>query len=222
MTRTHTSQGGKVAGCVRCAGDIQPYAGREVADSRYAHHPGQCTDSGARDAEVRQLAGQGSLFAWRCDHIEPGGALGPRICAETGTDREQYAAHMKAHGRAPVRGETYQRVRPQRKQRPATFAPAEVPVFKFLRWTERKYGEWQAGAGNPLIGEAERHGQFLSEGPHPHSVWVIPAEPAPWEDGRAAAVTLWVIAPGRYTADWSEFKRGRREVNRLAKLRKAA
>lgn len=66
----------------------------------------------------------------------------------------------------------------------------------------------------------QRRGQFLSAGPYPHSVWVIPLEPAPWESGRAAAVTLFVIEPGRYTTDYQEFRHERREVNRRARDRK--
>jgi hypothetical protein len=73
---------------------------------------------------------------------------------------------------------------------------------------------------------ADRRGQFLSEGPHPHSLWVIPFEVAPWESGtHAAPVCLFVVEAGRYTLDYSEFKWARREVNRRArdaKARKAA
>ena len=88
--------------------------------------------------------------------------------------------------------------------------------MKYLTWTERRYGDWQPGIGNPLIGEATRRGQFWSEGPYPHSVWVLPFEPAPWESTSrpAVPVTLFIIEPGHYTTDWSEAKRGRREASR--------
>jgi hypothetical protein len=221
MSVKTTSQGGKVVPCVRCSGDIQPYAGREVADNRYAHHPGQCRDALERETSVREVAGQLS-FGWRCDHIEPGHALGPRICSEQGSDRAEYVAHVKGHGATETHG-TYVAIRP-RKRPPAVSLPKiEVPTTKFLRWTERKYGEWQAGVGNPLIGECERRGQFWSEADTPHSVWVVPLERAPWEPmGRPPApVQLYVIEPGHYTTDWQEMRRERRELNRVAKRRAA-
>jgi hypothetical protein len=217
------SNGSKEVICIRCAATIAPYAGREVAHRRYAHHPGQCADQAERETTVRELAGQAPLFAWRCDRIEPDtGAIAPGVCAETGTNRAEYAAHMAGHGKRPLPGTARIRLR---KRAPAAKLPAlEVPPFKFLRWTERKYGEWQAGVGNPLIGEAERRGQLWSSGPDPHSVWVVPFERAPWESTAQppAPVVLYIIEPGRYTTDWSEAKRERREVNRRASYRRAA
>jgi hypothetical protein len=215
------SQGGKVASCVRCSGDIQPYAGREVADGRYAHHPGQCQDAAGREAQVRQLAWQGTLFAWRCDHIEPGAALGRRICAEDGTDRAEYVRHVKTHGATEPRG-TFERIRPRKRPPAAPRVQPLVPAFKWLTWTERKYGEWQAGVGNPLIGECERRGQWWANA-SPQSVWVIPFEPAPWETGRAAPVELYLTGQaGRYTTDWSEARRMRRDAKREAKWQEVA
>jgi hypothetical protein len=219
MKTRNGSQGGKVVTCVRCSGDIQPYAGREVADNRYAHHPGQCSDVAARDAATRQLAGQGALFAWRCDHIEPGAALGPRICSELGTDKAAYAAHMKAHGMTPLTsaaGPVKLRKRPPAAPRVAPL----VPAFKQLHWHEVKYGEWQAGIGNPVIGECERRGQYWANA-GPNSVWVIPLERAPWESTSRppAPVELYLTGiPGRYTTDWSAAKRDRREAKRRGQL----
>jgi hypothetical protein len=42
----------------------------------------------------------------------------------------------------------------------------------------------------PDVTTATRRGQFWSEGSRPHSFWVLPFEPAPWEDGQAAPVML--------------------------------
>jgi hypothetical protein len=207
------SQGGKVVTCVRCKGDIQPYAGREVANGKFAHHPGQCSDVTARDALPRELAGQGTLFGWRCDHVSvDAGQPAPEVCAASGTDRTEYAAHMKSHGARPLTAPKMIRLR---KSAPAaSLTPAEVPPFEWLHWTETHItGPWAPGTGQPSM-TAERRGQFWSEGPYPHSVWVLPLEPAPWEIGQAAPVTLFVIEPGRYTTDWSEARQERREAKR--------
>jgi hypothetical protein len=210
------SNGAKAAACVRCQGTIPPYAGRKVAAYRdsYAHHPGQCRDSEQRSADLRKVAQQ-TMFAWQCAHIEPG-SNEPAICNTTGVEPGTYTAHMKAHGSHALKPSE---PAPRRK-----LGKPEVPVFKWLGWTERKYGDWQPGIGNPLIGEAERRGQFLSEGPYPHTVWVIPFTHAPWESTARppAPVVLYIIEPGRYTTDWSEAKRERREASRRAKYGRAA
>lgn len=216
-TRRPESNGSKEATCVRCETTIAPYAGRKVSDTRFAHHPGQCADVAEREAATRQLAGQGSLFAWRCDHIEPGAALGPRMCAELGSDRAAYERHMKSHGATPLAALPKVRLRKRAPAAPRV-APL-VPPFKFLTWTERKYGPWQQGIGNPLIGECERRGQFWSNADTPNSVWVIPLERAPWESTSRppAPVQLYLTGvPGRYTTDWSAARSERREVKRRA------
>lgn len=58
--------------------------------------------------------------------------------------------------------------------------------------------------------KADRRGQYLGNGPQPHSVWVIPFEPAPWEDGHAEPVLLHVGKAGRYFTDSWSAKRDRR------------
>jgi hypothetical protein len=69
----------------------------------------------------------------------------------------------------------------------------------------------------------ERRGQFWSNADGPHNVWVVPLEPAPWETGAAAPVRLYLTGhAGRYTTDWSEARRLRRDANRVAKARKVA
>ena len=216
-TKRPESNGSKEATCVRCKTTIQPYAGREVAFSKYAHHPGQCKDVAEHEAIVRKAATeQGTLFGWRCERIDVDvGSAEVVACHASGTDREAFTAHMREHGArvdggfAPVR---------LRKRAPAAprVAPL-VPPFKQLRWTERRYGEWVAGVGNPLIGECERRGQFWSNADTPGSVWVIPLERAPWESTTRPPkpVQLYLTGiPGRYTTDWSVARSERREAKR--------
>jgi hypothetical protein len=190
-------------------------------------------------------------FTWECRKSSE-----KVTCAAKGTDPREYAAHMRGHGTctvspsvAPIRLRSKAaRVRP-------SFAPVEVPVFKFLSWTqhhseqvecseckhpERSHHCWHGPHGEmyacerctcradagafpaPVHHQVGRRGQFLSEGPSPHSVWVIPLEPAPWETGHPATVTLFVIEPGRYTTDYQEFRSQRRAVNRRTREAKKA
>jgi len=107
---------------------------------------------------------------------------------------------------------------------PATRAPKpSVNVFKYVHWHETRCGEWQPGVGNPVIGEADRRGQWFSDADQPHSVWVIPLERAPWEGpGRPAPVQLYSHGDGRFSMDWSAARWDRRRANRHAKDVKAA
>ena len=213
------SQGAKVVQCVQCQGDIPPFAGRPVSVSskRYAHHPGQCASTGARSATVRDMARQGELFAWSCRKVEPAADI-PSVCDETGTDRATYEAHMHAHGlKAPATD--YRPIRLRKGAPAAKLAKPNVNVTKFIYWHEVKYGEWQAGIGNPVIGQADRRGQSWAEGPQPHSIWVVPLAPAPWEPKGMAAkpVCLYSHGDGTWSADWSRAKSDRRDANRRAK-----
>jgi hypothetical protein len=212
------SQGAKVVQCVVCKGDIQPFAGRPVSlyGKRYAHHPDQCLDVAERDVKLREMAGQGELFAWQCRHVEPAGDM-PVVCDELGTDRAAFERHMRAHGATQLAA--YRPIR-LRKTAPAAQLPKlEVNPFKWLHWYEERRGEWQVGLGNPLLGEADRKGQFWSPGPDPHSVWVVPLQPAPWEpkDRPAKPVCLYSHGDGRWSTDWSTAKRDRSEANRRSK-----
>lgn len=108
-----------------------------------------------------------------------------------------------------------------RKTAPATKLPKlEINPFKFVTWHQTRYGAWQAGIGNPVLGEADRKGQFWSEGPDPHSIWVVPLHPAPWEpqNNPARPVCLYSHGNGSWSPDWSQAKRDRRDANRRAKL----
>lgn len=198
------SQGAKVVQCVVCKGDIQPYAGRPVSvySKRYAHHPGQCVDTKARNATVHELAGQGELFGWSCRHIEPGTGE-PVVCGELGSDRGEYERHMRSHGATALKP-SFAPIR-LRKTAPAAKLPKlDVNPLKWLHWTEN---------------DTERKGQFWSDGPDPHSVWVVPLHPAAWETpGKPARpVLLYSHGDGTWSTDWSRAKWDRREANRRAK-----
>jgi hypothetical protein len=199
-----------------CGGDVQPYAGRAISlyGARFAHHPGQGADSAERAARVREMARQGTLFGWACSHLEVGSSGdSAEICDVAGSDRAEYAAHMKAHGKTPVKVEPKIRLR---KAIPAAkLPPVEVPVFKTLRWTKRTYSDWTPEHGQPFT-ETEHRGQFWSNGPDPHSVVAITY--TPFNSGiRQELITLYVRADGSVTPDWSEAKHSRREGNRVAK-----
>jgi len=213
------SNGSKVVRCVACDGEIQPYAGRPVSliGGRFAHHPGQCPDAGDRAVTVRDRARQGELFAWSCRKVEPAGEI-PSVCDKSSTDRAEYEAHMRAHGlKAPATA--YRPIR-LRKGAPAAGLPKpSVSPFKYVHWHEVKLGAWQEGIGNPVIGEADRRGQYWAEADSPHSIWVVPLAPAPWEpkNGHAAPVQLYGHGDGTWSTDWSKAKSDRREANRRAK-----
>ena len=98
------SQGAKVVQCVVCKGDIPPYAGRPVSlyGKRYAHHPDQCLDVADRGVKLREMAGQGELFAWQCRHVEPAADM-PAICDELSTDRAPFERHVRSHGATALR-----------------------------------------------------------------------------------------------------------------------
>jgi hypothetical protein len=211
--KRHGSQGGKVVQCIRCKGDIPPYAGRKVAELRetYAHHPGQCTDAGERAGTLRKVAQQ-SMFAWECTHIEAGSAA-PEICSIAGTEPTAYIEHMRREHGATQLHPTVAPVR-LRKGAPAAARQAPtVPPFKRLEWTETHAGPWSPEGQETWT--TEHRGQFWANGPGPYSVITI-------EDMRGTGrpnrlVTLYVRADGSLTPDWSAAKHSRREANAAAK-----
>lgn len=224
MARTQSSNGSREVSCVRCKAPIQPYAGREVALSKYAHHPGQCADVATREELVRSGAAQGELFAWRCDRIDADpGRAGVVLCHEHGTDRAAFTRHMREHGAQEIKS-AYALPRLRKRAPAAPRVAPIVPPFKFLTWREERRAPWQAGVGCELIAECERRGQFWSNADTPHSVWVIPLEPAPWEpqDRPARPVQLYLRGDGSVTTDWSEAKRSRRDARRSASYGRAA
>ena len=172
-----------------------------------------------RDAylRMRDALRQGELFAWSCRKVTPAAEI-PQVCDETGTDPAAYAAHMAVHGlKAPATD--YRPIRLRRGVPAARLAKPSVNPLKFVRWHETKLGEWQAGIGNPVIGESDRRGQYWSEADHPHSIWVIPLAPAPWEpqDQAAKPVQLYSHGNGTWSADWSGARFDRRRANSRAK-----
>ena len=213
--KSRGSQGGKVVRCVRCGGDIPPYAGRKVAELRetYAHHAGQCQDHGERIATLRKVAQQ-AMFAWECTHIEPG-STEPEICSIAGTKPTAYLEHMKREHGATQLHPTVAPIR-LRKGVPAAARQApRVAPFKRIEWAERHYAEWQPGTGNERLPDTQHRGQFWANGDVPHSVIVI-------EDMRGTGrpnrlVTLYLRADGTLTPDWSDAGSSRREANRESK-----
>lgn len=202
--------------CARCAGTIAAYAGRPLSEygSRFVHHPGQCADAHERASKVRLEARQGTLFAWSCQHLEPSSYDdSAELCDVMGTDRDEYTAHMRGHGRTPIKSEP--RIRLRRKP-PAAKLPAPlVAPFKTLRWVKRSHSEWTPERGQECA-ETPMRGQFWSNGPDPHSVIAI-TYTAYGSDIRPELVTLYVRADGSVTEDWSEARRSRRDANRRAK-----
>jgi hypothetical protein len=161
-TRRPASNGSKAVACVRkCGAEIQPYAGREVALSKYAHHPGQCGDVAEHEATVRAAAGeQGTLFAWRCERTEGhSGMPAPEICRESGTDRAAFTAHMRdVHGE-PDHKPAYPVPVKLRKRPPAAprVAPL-VPPFKYLTWAETHVFPAMCDCGHDINRHEVRHG----------------------------------------------------------------
>ena len=204
--------------CVRCLGKITAYAGRP-AGNRYAHHPGQCVTRGEQERDALKLARQTTMFAATCQRIDESTTFGtPVMCEFATTGRQAAAEHFRAeHGAKQLHpGEKPIRLR---KSAPAAkFPPLEVAPFKRITWTHRTYREWVAGKGQECTETAMR-GQFWSDGPHPHSIWVIP-DPV---GGRPQQpVTLLLDGQGGAHENWSDARTIRREGNRSAKYSRAA
>ena len=220
--KRHGSQGSKVVSCVRCRGDIQPYAGRRVAAYRdvYAHHAGQCADTSTREATTRSLADQPGLFAWSCTHVEVAGDL-PMVCNAGSGDRAEYAEHMHGHGATELRP-AVPPIKLRRKPGAGQRQAPRVPAFKRFTWQTTEQvptGEnWPAEqGGGPRYRElaTDHRGQFWCNGADANSVVVI-------EDMRAAGlpnrlVTVYVRGDGSVTSNWSDAKRSRSAANRVAK-----
>ena len=62
-----------------------------------------------------------------------------------------------------------------------------------MHCTECECSAWPEALPKPVTQEAERRGQFWAVGTHPHSVWVLPFDAAPWEDGRGSVL----VYPGK-------------------------
>ena len=129
---------------------------------------------------------------------------------------------MAAHGRKPLATD-YRRIRLGNRVPAAKLTKPAVNVLKFVTWREVKLGEWQAGVGNPVAGEADRRGQYWSEADSPHSIWVVPLSPAPWEpqDRPAGPVQLYAHGDGTWSVDWSAAKSARSRVSQRARNAKA-
>lgn len=206
----------------------------------------------AEDARKRRTALLGEVrgtaeqlgFAWACTHTEPGGYGEADVCCmASGQDRGEYTSHMRGHGAKAIHP-SVRPVRLRRKVPGATFGKLEVPVTKWLRWTEQHTEPGVCPCGHsgavhlsvwaheerqgctececaaehvkPVRTSAERRGQFWAAGNRPRSVWVLPFEAAPWEDGSPALVLL--TLPGKYSraVEYSGHAGGQREAVRRA------
>ena len=209
-----SSQGSKTVPCVRCQGDIQPYAGRAVSllSGVFAHHPGKCADRPARTAAMHQTA-QLELFAWHCDHIEPSfDGRAPVTCIAAGSDRAEYVSHMRGHGKRTLTTEPLIKLRS--KVPAAQRQTPRVPAFKRVTWTQRHYSDWQPGVGQERLPDTHHVAQFWANGAEANTVVVI-------EDRRAARmpnrlVTLYLDGAGQLVPDWTDAKSSRRDANRRA------
>lgn len=188
----------------------------------------------AADGKRARLAAQGEVtraegiqlgFAWHCFAGE---------CEVTGHDRSGFAAHAKADGRRSMTAPKLIRLRkgvPAARLGKLEVDPFAAVAWTQEHTTPgtcecgHTAGAHKAWHGNdsvryacgscecsvdgsafspPVRESAERCGQFWANGPGPHSVWVLPSEPAPWEDGRAAPVLLYVGSAGRlFTESYS-------------------
>lgn len=193
----------------------------------------------AREAAMGELRGQAEQvgFAWACFREQASGYGTNVACAARGNDRAEYLGHMKDHGARAYHGT--KRIKLRRKPPAAPLPKLEVSPFKWLTWTEthaepgvcecghdgdshRMTGEGGnlcAGCGmctrpawniEPAKQTAQRRGQFWAVGTYPHSVWVLPFDAAPWEDGRPAPVLVYPGKAGRAFTDAYSAKYDRR------------
>jgi hypothetical protein len=198
--KAHGSQGAKVVRCVRCGGNIQPYAGRRVAaySDRYAHHWGQCQDQAEREAALRQVAEQ-TEFAWECRHVESG-STEAELCnvAGMGLDSEAtYRKHIADHGKRELKP-TVAPIKLRRKPPAAKGQVPNVPPFKRIVWT-------QDGQ--------EHRGQFWANGAGQYEVIAI-------EDRRHLGlsnrlVTLYLDGQGNLSPDYSAAKSDRKRSHEI-------
>lgn len=205
--------------CIRCLGKLVAYAGRPVGQgTRYCHHAGQCVTCGELESDARKLAGQTSMFAASCTRLDEAARYDiGALCSFATTDREAAAEHFRTeHGAKSLRMDKLIRLR---KAPPAAkFPPVELTTTKRIYWTHRTYSEWRPEVGQECT-ETSMRGQFWSDGPHPHSVYVIPDPVA----GRPQPpVTLYLDSIGGAHENWSDAKRIRSEASRGKKHARAA
>ena len=204
--------------CARCLGKLAAYAGRQ-AGRRHVHHPGQCVTRGELESDARKLAGQTTMFAASCYRLDESVTFGePALCEFATTDRQAFADHMRREHKATMLHPSEKPVR-LRKRPPGAKLPAvDCPPLKRITWTHRVYSDWQAGVGQTCT-ETPMRGQLWSDGPQPHSVWVIPD---PVAGIPQKPVTLHLDGQGGAHENWSDARSIRREGSRAAKFSRAA
>lgn len=87
-------------------------------------------------AELRAETG----FAWSCRTVEAERGQVTRACEVSGSDRAEYAAHHKTHGRAPLKS-GYESWKPWRAPRPVReYAPKPMDAGQRVTWTSKPRG----------------------------------------------------------------------------------
>lgn len=87
-------------------------------------------------AELRAESG----FAWSCRTAEVEYGRVVRACETSGSDRGEYAAHMKSHGHAPVKS-AYERPKPWAPPRPVrVYAPKPMAAGERCEWVKTTEG----------------------------------------------------------------------------------
>lgn len=201
---------------------IMAQLGAEAADAEHQRP--------AEQGPPTREAGEQLGFAWHCFAGD---------CETSGYDREEYAGHVKGHGKRAL-VPAFKRIKLRKVPAAAKFPPLEVNPFKWAHWTEQHTTPGTCSCGHSsddhsawhgpgditwacgecdcrdaeiprgTTQEADRRGQYLANGPGAHSVWVIPFEAAPWENGTAQPVLLYVGKVGRYFTDAYSAKYDRR------------
>jgi hypothetical protein len=150
------------------------------------------------------------------------------MCEASGWDRGEYDAHMRGHGAKAPTGVKLPRLRkrppaaslPKLACSPFKFITwtetHTEPGICECGHTSPDHASWHGNDGITVKCEhcdcrpgiyglppattqtAERRGQYWANGPDAHSVWVIPFELAPWENGRPAPVLLYAGSAGKF------------------------
>ena len=83
----------------------------------------------------------------------------------------------------------------------ATLRKTRVPVTAdLIRWTEHQNGPWTETRPVEVARYRGADRPILVRSRMPRMIWVVPAEPAPWEDGPVRLMSLYVNEDGTYLA----------------------
>lgn len=133
-------------------------------------------------AELRAESG----FAWSCRTAEVEYGRVVRACETSGSDRGEYAAHMKSHGLAPVKS-AYERPKPWAPPRPVrVYAPKPMAAGERCEWVKTTGGHHEiparmdgdtyvpaSGEWIPAVSE-QREGTVWSVATSASEWWILP------------------------------------------------